>query len=313
MKPIVSVIIPAKNEKEFIGRCLASINSQNYPTECLEIIVVDNSSTDETADIAKKTGALVIEGAKGYVGAVRNQGARKASGQFLAFIDADCIIDNDWVNRAVNLATAHPNHVFGGGCLIPREANWLEKNWLLGEGIKRVPKELIGASIFISKETFESIGGFNELLSSGEDTQLSVDLKSKGYSIKMTQELSVTHLGNAKTLRQFFMRQIWHSENYFNNLSASIKDPVFILISLHIFLFTLFLIGLITLSPSKLFAGLSGMFFIPAAFSFKRIYRSGVKKISKKQIFSIYFIDIIYVTARSCGLLLSLVGRRLNR
>ena len=90
-------MIPAKNEQQMIGQCLDAINNLAYDPARYECIVVDNGSVDDTAKIAKQKGAKVLTLAEGTISALRNCGAKQAQGEYLAFIDADCVIDRELV------------------------------------------------------------------------------------------------------------------------------------------------------------------------------------------------------------------------
>ena len=85
--PTISVIIPAYNAERFLPRCIASVRAQTLTPH--EIIVVDDSSTDNTAALAKQLGAHVITRPNGGVAAARNTGIRNASGDWIALLDAD--------------------------------------------------------------------------------------------------------------------------------------------------------------------------------------------------------------------------------
>lgn len=310
--PFVSFVIPARNEMAHIGDCLESISGQNYPKNLFEIIVVDNASTDSTPEIAKTHNATVLSKINGHVGAVRNYGAQHARGEVFAFIDADCLIDPDWLTRAVEMLERNHDTVIGGGCLLPKRASWIETKWLLGKGTYSLPKNLIGASTVIRKDAFLRVGGFNEQVTSGEDTLLSNDLLREGYKVLITETLSVTHLGNAKTIREFFNRQVWHSENYLIHIHSSLSDPVFFLIVIEIFLIATsianILIGQFEFSIFTIIASLA----IPLLFSAKRIYRAGMPKFSLFDFLKIYFLDFLYVTGRICGLFKGIIGRNRN-
>lgn len=97
----VSVIIPARNEQNMIGRVVQSVKSQSSAVDTLEIIVVDDGSTDQTASIARKEGAAVITstapGATGNPAAARNLGAERSIGDPLVFLDSDCIVGENWL------------------------------------------------------------------------------------------------------------------------------------------------------------------------------------------------------------------------
>jgi glycosyltransferase involved in cell wall biosynthesis len=99
----VSIIIPAYNEEKDIKDVLESINKQNYPKDLIETIVIDDKSTDKTAEIASKYNVKIIKGKHKGVGAARNLGIKKASGDIILFVDADQILDKNYVKEIVNI------------------------------------------------------------------------------------------------------------------------------------------------------------------------------------------------------------------
>ena len=94
---LISVIIPAYNAEATLGRCLAMLKKQTQPPT--EIIVVDDGSTDGTADLARRYSVLLISQANAGPAAARNAGARAACGDLLLFTDADCAPAPDWVDH----------------------------------------------------------------------------------------------------------------------------------------------------------------------------------------------------------------------
>ncbi|WP_100640498.1 glycosyltransferase [Marinobacter salexigens] len=304
--PYFSIVIPAYNEEEHIGSCLQAIFNADYDSSQYEVIVVDNGSQDKTYETAVKFGrAKVFQLLEGNVGAVRNYGAKKARGEMLVFLDADCLIDNGWLNRAENLITDYPNCAYGGSAKLPCNATWVETSWLLEtKGQPTLPKHLIGASTMLSKELFLKLNGFDELVSSGEDTDLHRRLASKNIHIFISNALDITHLGNAKTCTQFIKRQIWHSENYLTNLKTSLKDPVFLITLAFIFSFFTFTFqNLFLSSKSIFFISLSSCAILPAILSWKRMYRSGYFTFMPNILVKIYALDLLYLIGRSIGLL----------
>ena len=89
-RPSISIIIPTLNEEKYIERCLKSLKNQSFRN--FEIIVSDSYSTDDTVKIAKKYGAKVVLTKKTGPAAGRNEGARKAKGSILVFLDADTFV-----------------------------------------------------------------------------------------------------------------------------------------------------------------------------------------------------------------------------
>ncbi len=94
----VSIIIPTLNEENYLPKLLNSIKSQTFKD--YEIIVSDANSTDNTRKIAKKFGCRIVDG-RGSLARGRNKGAESARGELLLFIDADLIIQKDFLSRAV--------------------------------------------------------------------------------------------------------------------------------------------------------------------------------------------------------------------
>lgn len=295
----ISIVVPAHNEENFIAQCLNSLKNQNYPNDYFEIIVVNNKSIDKTSEIADSFDVKILDQHDGFVGAVRNAGANVARGEYLAFIDADCIAPLDWLAQGVGALTSE-NAVFGGGANLKPNPHWIEKSWLLEN--KSPPKELLGCCIFIKKSDFFDIGGFDEKITSGEDSKFSVSLKDHGYDVKMTDKLSVIHLGNPITLKNFFVRQIWHSENYIQNWADTKYDPTFYLLILFIFSSIAFLFNILLTNLYGTVISLDFILIVPLFFTIKRLRRS--KNIFKnlRNLPAIYFLDALYLIARVAGL-----------
>ncbi len=99
--PYVSIVMAAYNEEKDLGRCIESLKNQDYPKYKIEIIVVDNNSTDRTAEIIKSHGArYILETNRGRAEA-RNTGIRLARGDIIVIIDADCVAESGWMRRLV--------------------------------------------------------------------------------------------------------------------------------------------------------------------------------------------------------------------
>lgn len=304
----ISIIVPCFNEEKFIKQCLESLVCQNYPKEKYEIIVIDNGSTDNTLNIASEYDVITKSLDKGNVGAVRNLGTKLASGQIYAFIDGDCIAPNNWLSTINNQINTTQNIAIGGAAELSNNANWLERYWLLeAPNGMSLPKELLGCSLALSSELFKRIGGFNESVSSGEDTIFSLALRKSNATVKIIREMNIVHLGNARSPAAFIKRQIWHSENYTKNLLSSIQDPVFIL-TITFYLALVFNLTFIALSKSNTIPFLI-MLIPPAILSFKRIIRSNN---AKKYIlfFPIIFtIDVLYLLGRCIGVTKGIIKR----
>ena len=100
--PDVSVVVPVYNGRATIGDCIESLLAQDYPADHCEVIIVDNNSTDGTPDIvAKYPATLLYEREIQTSYAARNRGIRHAQGEIVAFTDADCIAESQWLRELV--------------------------------------------------------------------------------------------------------------------------------------------------------------------------------------------------------------------
>ena len=213
--PFVSFVIPAKNEAQLIGQCLDAINSLTYDPGRYECIVVDNGSVDDTAKIAKQKGAKVLTLAEGTISALRNCGAKQAQGEYLAFLDADCVIDRQWLTQAlrhfddprVGCAGSHPG--------IPEESTWVQKAWHLQNSKTSAVQAvdwLPSMNMLVKKKAFVDCGGFNESLITCEDVDFCYRLKRTYKSVSDSGIKSV-HFGEAKTVSEFFRKERWRSQS----------------------------------------------------------------------------------------------------
>ncbi len=299
--PSVSVIIPAHNEEEYIERTLLALHNSDYPKDLLDIMVVDNNSSDRTHAIASEYADKTLLLREGNVGAVRNLGAKNSLAKVLIFLDADCLIDDGWISRGVALLWEN-NNVFGGPYKVRNNANWVERLWLL-ENTKypRLQPDLLGGCIFIRSETFASVGGFNEDMTSGEDSDLSARLRKSGYSVNIVPDLAVIHLGNPQTIKKFFTRQIWHSENYLPFIRKSVKDYTFWMIIFFTISAALCVIASLSSNLHLAAFSLSMMLGLSAALSVKRLLLTRFVPKSLQDILGIVLLDFIYLSARSLG------------
>lgn len=167
---MLSIIIPTKNEENYLPVLLKSIKGQSFSD--YEIIVADNGSSDRTAEIAREFGAKVVQG--GLPGVGRNRGAEAASGDTILFLDADTeLIDADFLKNS--LAEFEERNLSMGVPVAVTEGNFLDKLffrwWNYFVASSQFVKPLAGGwCIFVKKEIHHKLGGFNENLMLGEDS-----------------------------------------------------------------------------------------------------------------------------------------------
>jgi len=117
--PRVSVAVVTHNDLDNLVSCLQSLAKQEYPAAATEIVVVDDGSTDGTADALRSNfpGVRVISKPNEGADVSRNRGIEESTGEIIAFIDSDCVAFPDWLARMTERLIDEPNTVIGGRVL----------------------------------------------------------------------------------------------------------------------------------------------------------------------------------------------------
>lgn len=205
-EPRVSVIVPVRNGATTLGALLDSLLVLDYPSDRLEIIVVDNASTDETPEILKRYAPRVKSVREPRLGAsaARNRGVAEAKGEVIAFTDADCVVDPRWLRGALPLLRREQVGVVGGRILALRPCNAVCR---FGEQIRDIEKAIHAfrlpyadtANWISPVAALEAVGLFDESFLRAEDTELSRRLWAAGYAFAYAPEAVVFHR-NERTL-----------------------------------------------------------------------------------------------------------------
>lgn len=253
-----SIIIPAKNEAANIGRCLDSIMNIDWDRSQYEIIVVDNGSSDSTVDIAREKGAQVFVKPELTISGLRNFGAQQSSGQILAFLDADCAVTPHWLSAASLYLNDTDNvAAFGSPVIVPEGGTWVQKAWFNVRGKPGLVVDvnwLESANLFVKRQAFLAVNGFNEALITCEDYDLTQRLKSVGRLVSDYRVMAV-HYREPATVREFIKKEMWRGKNNYTGLFArkieisEIPSLILPLISLIfsmgiLFLLVMFAVGL---------------------------------------------------------------------
>lgn len=184
--PFISVVIPAFNEEKFIAVSLQSLILQHYQN--FELIVVDNNSSDRTAEIAGNFGAKIVFERRQGVGFARQRGFHEAKGKIIATTDADSFLPSNWLSRiAKEFQSDRKLVAFGGlynfysGTIMARTAIlfFSYPAWIF-DRIFSGGWSLPGANLAVRKESFLKIGGFRTELNLGEDADISQRLRKMG-------------------------------------------------------------------------------------------------------------------------------------
>jgi glycosyltransferase involved in cell wall biosynthesis len=210
--PRISLVIPAFNEEEFLPALLDSVDvaRARYSGGAgeVEVVVADNSSTDRTADIARSRGCIVAHVNKPVIAASRNGGARAATGEIVAFVDADCTIHPDTFN-VIDDTMASPKVVAGAtSARFDRSSLGIAATTLLGEIIFTLANLDIGV-VFCRRQDWEAVGGYNEELKCAEDVEFLVALKKLGKS-RGQKFVRVKGARAITSARKFDTRGDWH-------------------------------------------------------------------------------------------------------
>lgn len=202
--PLVSIIVPVKNGACTLDTCLRAIHSSHYKN--VEVIVVDDHSTDDTVQIAKSCDSTVLELTEGHgANFARNLGAKHAEGEVLLFIDSDVIVQRDTILSIVeNLEENGLDAVVGLYTTKHRHETFVSqyKNlWVRYSYLKSPPAIdwLFGAISGIKREAFEKLGGFDVDLMAhrgSDDLELGKRFARNKLSIMLNMDIEVEHLKN---------------------------------------------------------------------------------------------------------------------
>jgi glycosyltransferase involved in cell wall biosynthesis len=178
-----SLIIPARNEEALLPHLLRSVDQAKAcyqgGADAIEVIVVDNESTDNTARLAHDRGCRVVREKKRIIAAVRNAGARAAKGALFTFIDADSRIHPDTFN-AIETTLQKGDYVGGAtGVRLERMSLGIAMAYIVVVSMVLVMGMDTGV-VFCRRKDFEAIGGYNEAHLYAEDVQFLWDLRRLG-------------------------------------------------------------------------------------------------------------------------------------
>ena len=194
--PVVSIIIPVYNRPEDIEACLNSLLLLNYPQDKLEIIVVDDASTDSTPEVVSLVPARLIRNKQNRQASFsRNLAAREANGDILAFIDSDCLAGPGWLLELIPAFRDATLGALGGRVDAYYDDNNLDRyekvksSLIMGTWPKRSQEDnpffyVPSCNLLVRKTLFLSLGGFDETLFVGEDVDLCFRIKKHGYQLE---------------------------------------------------------------------------------------------------------------------------------
>jgi len=166
-----SVIIPVFNSQKHLRACLDSVMAaaENYGNA--ELIALDNGSTDDSYQILQQDyrQAQICSVPGWTIAALRNRGAELASGEYLSFIDSDCVIPRNYFHEALRLFQSVGAAATGSTCVLPDTANWIERTWHALHVRRKdgYVNYLNSGNLVVKSTAFDQVGGFDASLVPG--------------------------------------------------------------------------------------------------------------------------------------------------
>jgi glycosyltransferase involved in cell wall biosynthesis len=224
----LSIIVVTYNEAHHVARLQQSIERLRRPPGMeIESILVDGGSQDGTAAAARDAGYThVLEFPGANIPVCRNHGAAAAQGDWIAYVDGDCELTEDWLEQAMPLLARPEPTLLGWPARPPDPMNrlqaawnfhWLNKNPRLEElAGRQVVREqgfrlATTRNMMLQRAVFDAINGFNEELPTGEDTDFAFRAYMHGVQVLGVPALRVFHHGEPATLGDFYKQQVWHA------------------------------------------------------------------------------------------------------
>lgn len=216
--PKVTVVVCAYNASDTIDDCLQSLSALTYPR--YEVIVVNDGSRDDTSARAKRhAGVRVIDIANGGLSAARNLGLAEATGEIVAYTDADVRVDPDWLSHLVQPLLSSRFVGSGGPNLVPQDDPWTAQCVARSPGgpthvllDDRVAEHVPGCNMAFRRDALLSIGGFNPVyLRAGDDVDVCWRLQAKGLEIGFAPAALVWH-HHRTTVKAYWLQQVGYGE-----------------------------------------------------------------------------------------------------
>jgi glycosyltransferase involved in cell wall biosynthesis len=214
---MVSIVVPVYNGQAHIADCIESLLNQDFKSGSYDIIVVNNRSTDDTANIVKRYPIRNLFEAKLGPAAARNTGIRASSAHFIAFTDADCIPYSNWLSQIIH---AMEKGVIGAGGSILSYYGDDPISQYIDEVVfrqrynilQKIPPHITTANACFLRSALHNIGLFDESFpyAAGEDRDLGERLAMAGSRFVFVPTAAVRHK-HPQTLESFYNQRFRHA------------------------------------------------------------------------------------------------------
>lgn len=304
----ISFIIPHKGREKFLQQTLESIVHQDFDLSLIEVIIVTQNKslsavTQKYGD--KLTLSIYARPDSDTISTLRNFGVEKSTGQYLAFLDADISLSNNWLSCMLDGLSDNPGRalisaaqISGANAPPLEEIRTALSNAVIDENVSFLP----GRNLFLSHETFINSGGFPEHLITCEDYYFTDKVRQLG-KLYYTSQATYVHLGEDKKYREMYRKEIWRGQSNLLSIKGRIPPieeiPSFI-VPIGIFLMLLSSI-ITTLFGYYLIATFCFILFLLPIFVYAiRLYFLARHKIRFVDVLKFYF---SYFPARAIGTL----------
>jgi glycosyltransferase involved in cell wall biosynthesis len=226
--PAVSVVVPAKDEAAYLPECLESLHDQRTDRE-YEVLVVDGDSDDATAEIAREYGATLVEqpndlvehqgasasdSSQSRIADARHRGAERADGDWLAFVDADTVLDPAYLDAMLRFVRREGLAGASSRCRMVGPARATVMEATINHVFPRLARPVLpGFNCFVRRDAYFDVGGFPDV--PNEDTAFSRTLGREwptGYHPEVLVETSARRIADSGLTGMLvhYLRLDWH-------------------------------------------------------------------------------------------------------
>ncbi len=237
----MTVVSPVFNRQAEVRQSLDSILKAIRAYGDAELVLVDNGSTDGTYEMLQSEYAphAQVHQRKGVsIAALRNLGAQQGKGDVLCFLDSDCLVEADYLDRVVAVLNREGAAATGSMVFVLPGVHWIEETWdkLNSRRTDNFVHFLGSGNFAVRREAFEKVGGFEESLVTGEDAEICMKLVAAGYGIFQSQEVRAIHLRNTDRIKDFYDKQVWYGLGMFGSFKVSLLDKPVLMTFAHLLL-----------------------------------------------------------------------------
>lgn len=226
--PFISIVIPAYNEENYIGKCLKTILDQDYPSQKYEVLIIDGGSQDKTKEIIgkylNKADIRLLYNSRRITSTALNIGIKESKGEVIVILGAHSYVGNDFLTQNIN-AINRSGAKCVGGTLINVGNNYISKSIAMalssifgvGNAYFRFTKkerfvDTVAYGAYL-KDVFDEIGLFDERLERNQDIELNYRLKNKGYEFFLTPSIKIFYncrKNMMEFIKQYFQTGFWN-------------------------------------------------------------------------------------------------------